>query len=162
MFAPPKFLIRAWRAIAGALFGAGLSSLAEAASASPSFGPREVAIFGQPIPVLSALFGLAGVVLARRVAPIDPTSERLGLVGNAALTMLLALGVLAFVIAGEKRPIVALSWAIGLGYSGNAFIALVAQGVRRFAGTFIETILRSARGTGGGETSAPLDQEEGL
>jgi hypothetical protein len=97
--------IRAWRAIAGTVFGAGLSSLARAAAGPvPSFGPQAIEVFGYPVPVLSALFGLIGVLLARRVAPVSPGAIRLGNVGNTALTALLALGVLALVVTGEKRP----------------------------------------------------------
>lgn len=141
----------AWRMIAGAMFGAGMSSLAEANSGvSPRFGPVAIELFGYPVPILSALFGLMGVLLARRVAPVDPATERLGPIGNAALTALLALGVLAFVIAGEKRPIVALSWAVGLGYSGIAFVALVAQAVKRFARLFLDAFVRAATGGAGG------------
>lgn len=137
-----------WRMIAGAMFGAGSSSLASAATSgsSHSFGPTAITAFGVEIPVMSALFGLLGVLLARRVAPFDPSTDRLGPIGNAALTALLALGVLAFIIAGEKRPIVALGWAVGLGYSGIAFIALVAQAVRKFAKIFLDAFVRAATG----------------
>lgn len=138
----------AWRAIAGTMFGAGSSSLAQAAVPTnvAGFGPTSFTAFGFEIPIMSALFGLMGVLLARRVAPFDPSTERLGTIGNAALTALLALGVLAFIIAGEKRPIVALGWAVGLGYSGIAFVALVAQAVRRFAKMMLEAFVRAATG----------------
>lgn len=142
---PRHVALLAWRASAGLMFGAGMSSLVGAAAAaapSPQFGPVELILFGHHVPIMAALFGLIGLVLARRVAPVSPTAVRLGRMGNAALTTLLALGVLAFIIAGEKRPIVALSWAIGLGYSGLAFIELVSGIVLRFARTFIQVFFR--------------------
>jgi hypothetical protein len=140
-----------WRLLAGAMFGAGFASLAEAGTgAHRSFGPAAVQLLGYDVPLMSALFGVLGVVLARRVAPIDPAAERLGAAGNAALTTLLALGVLAFIIAGEKRPIVALGWAVGLGYSGIAFVALVAEAVKRFAKSFLEAFVRGAAGSSAG------------
>jgi hypothetical protein len=139
--------IRAWRALAGAFFGAGLSSLAQAATGKvPSFGPQTIEVFGYPVPVLSALFGLIGVLLARRVAPVSPGAIRLGNVGNMALTTLLALGVLALVVTGEKRPLVALGWAVGLGYSGLASVELVSQAVMKFAALFTQAFLRAAVG----------------
>jgi hypothetical protein len=95
---------------------------------------------------MSALFGVLGVLLARRVAPISPATERLGRSGNGALTALLVLGVLALVIAGEKRPLVALGWAVGLGYSGLAFVELVARTALLFARTFLSIVARSSSG----------------
>jgi hypothetical protein len=145
--------IRAWRAIAGTVFGAGLSSLARAAAGPvPSFGPQAIEVFGYPVPVLSALFGLIGVLLARRVAPVSPGAIRLGNVGNTALTALLALGVLALVVTGEKRPLVALGWAVGLGYSGLASVELVSQAVMKFASLFTQAFLRAAVGN-----TAPIE-----
>jgi hypothetical protein len=137
------FRLRAWRAIAGAFFGAGLSSLANAAPpAVLSFGPRAIELFGYPVPIMSALFGLIGLVLARRVAPVTPAAVQLGRLGNIALTALLALGVLALIVADEKRPMVALGWAVGLGYSGLGFIELVARSVRNFARLAIQSFVR--------------------
>lgn len=118
--------------MSGAIFGAGMASLASAAGAGstpPAFGPPVVIAFGYEVPVLSAIFGLIGVCLARRVAPASIAGSKLGRSGNAALTALLALGVLALIVTGEKRPIVALGWSVGLGYSGIAFIEMVARAV---------------------------------
>lgn len=120
------------RPVCGAAFGAGLASLADAAgvgSTAPTFGPPLVVAFGYEVPVLSAMFGLIGVCLARRVAPASVAGAKLGRSGNAALTGLLAMGVLALIVTGEKRPIVALGWSVGLGYSGIAFIEMVARAV---------------------------------
>jgi hypothetical protein len=120
------------RISAGPAFGAGVASIASAAgagSAAPAVGPPLVIAFGYEVPVLSAIFGLIGVVLARRVAPASVAGAKLGPGGNAALTALLALGVLALIVTGEKRPIVALGWSVGLGYSGIAFIEMVARAV---------------------------------
>lgn len=117
------------RAVAAGFAGAGFASIAQAAAPVPAFGPTEIVVFGATVPVWSALFGLMGVLLARRVAPPTPAEERLGRQGRIALTILLAIGVLALIIAGEKRPIVALAWSVGLGYSGLAFIQLVSTSV---------------------------------
>lgn len=137
---------RILRPIAGAVFGAGLASVASAvqAAAGPSFGPEHVILFGQPVPVFSALCGLIGVILARMVAPASTAGARLGRVGNIALTALLALGVLALIISGQKRPLVAVAWAIGLGYSGLAFIELVAAAVINTAKLSLDAFLRAS------------------
>ncbi|WCT72071.1 hypothetical protein PQ455_10465 [Sphingomonas naphthae] len=123
------------QAIAGPVFGAGLASVASAMQPGPmpSFGPSIIIVAGWQVPVLSALFGVLGVFLARRVAPASEAGAKLGRSGNAALTILLALGVLGLVIAGEKRPIIALGWSVGLGYSGLAFVAMVAKSVMTLA-----------------------------
>lgn len=132
-----------YRPLAGAVFGAGLSSLAEAATrgAPPSFGPPEIILFGTTVPVLPALFGLIGVLVARQAAPppVVPVSP----VRNVALTVLLALGALALVAAGERRPFVTLAWSIGLGFSGFAFIEMVASAVRNGARLVMETFIQS-------------------
>lgn len=119
------------RTAPGAVFGAGLASLAQAATASaaPAFGPPSIIAFGFDVPVLPALFGLVGVVLARRVAPPSAVDARLGRDGRAALTVLLACGVLAIIIAGQRQPLVALGWSAGLGYSGMAVIEVLAAAV---------------------------------
>lgn len=116
-----------FRSLAGVVFGAGLASAAQAAT--PSVGPTAFLIFGAEIPVWSAIFGLVGVLMARRVAPASAAGRALGRTGNIALTILLACGVLALIVSGEKRPIVALGWSIGLGFSGLGFIELVAKAV---------------------------------
>lgn len=109
---------------AGAGLGAGGASIAQAAA--PAIGPTQVIVFGAPIPIWSAIFGLIGVLVARRVAPISAAEQRLGATGRAALTLLLVVGVLALIVAGEKRPIVALAWSLGLGWTGLAFVEAVA------------------------------------
>lgn len=127
----------------GSTVGAGTASLAQAASRQTVIGPAEMVIFGASVPVWSALFGLAGLVLARRVAPISAAEEHLDRQGRAALTVLLAIGVMALIIAGEKRPIVALAWSVGLGFSGMAFINLVADGVTHFAKLVMDSFASS-------------------
>jgi len=139
------------RPLAGGAIGAGLASLASVATATvPAFGPAEIIVFGEAVPVLPALFGLIGLLMARRVAPASDAGARLGRTGNAALTALLALGVLALVINGQRQPLVALGWSIGLGYSGLAFIELVAAGALTLARSLIRIFI-AARTAAAGE-----------
>ncbi len=143
-----------YRAVAAGAIGAGMASIADAATRPiVQIGPPEIILFGAAVPIWSALFGLVGVLLARRVAPATAAGAALGPVGNAALTGLLALGVIALIVAGEKRPIVALGWSIGLGYSGLGFIELVARsvvaGAKLVMDAFIEVAARIAAGKRG-------------
>ncbi|MFZ5746378.1 MAG: hypothetical protein ACOY45_01830 [Pseudomonadota bacterium] len=133
------------RVFAAATIGAAGASLARAA---PTIGPVEIVLFGYPIPIWSALFGVLGVVLARRVSPPTPAEDHLGRQGRVALTILLTVGVLALIVSGERRPIVALGWSIGLGYSGLAFVDMVARavsaGARIVIDAFAASIARAA------------------
>lgn len=131
-----------FRIAAGGALGAGLASVAKAAPAS--IGPASVVVFGAELPVWSMLFGITGVLMARRVAPATAAGTALGRTGNAALTVLLVLGVLALVVAGEKRPIVALGWSIGLGFSGLGFIEMVARAVRGAARLMLDGFVVAA------------------
>ncbi|WP_343528741.1 hypothetical protein [Sphingomonas sp.] len=113
----------------GATFGAGLAAMADA-HAPHTVGPVAVIVFGAELPIWSIIFGIIGVLMARRVAPATAAGTALGRTGNTALTVLLVLGVLALIVSGEKRPIVALGWSIGLGFSGLGMIEMVARAVR--------------------------------
>lgn len=142
----------------GGVVGAGLTSLAQAAVSTspgspPSFGPPIVIVSGVQIPVFSALFGVIGLLLARRVAPASAAGAKLGRTGNAALTALLAMGILALVIAGQKQPFVALGWALGLGYSGLGIVELVARGVVTIARLFVDAVVAAwTAKLGGGDS----------
>jgi hypothetical protein len=140
---------RILRPLAGAIFGAGLASLASAATPhAPSFGPEVLILFGVKVPIFSALCGLIGVILARQVAPASAAGVLLGRRGNIALTGLLALGVLALIVSGQKQPLVAVAWAIGLGHSGLGFIELVARSVVTGSRLFLDAFIRASTAAG--------------
>jgi len=149
------------RPLAGGAIGAGLASLASVATATvPAFGPAEIIVFGEAVPVLPALFGLIGLLMARRVAPASDAGARLGRTGNAALTALLALGVLALVINGQRQPLVALGWSIGLGYSGLAFVELVASAAM-VAARAAARVFVAGRGEASADSPSPGLSPEG-
>ncbi len=94
-----------------------------------SIGPAEIVLFGAVLPVWSLIFGITGVLMARHVAPATSAGTALGRSGNAALTALLVMIVVAVIVGGEKRPIPAMGWAIGLGFSGLGAIEIIAKGM---------------------------------
>lgn len=149
------------RAIVGGVVGAGLASLASAATpvGSPSFGPALIILFGVPVPVFSALCGMIGVILARQVAPATAAGAMLGRVGNVALTALLALGVVALIVSGQKQPLVAVAWAVGLGHSGLVMIELVAKSAIAAARLFIDAFVKAVVSAGGSWGSKGGDGE---
>lgn len=104
------------------------------ALAAPSVGPAVVTLFGTDVPVLALCLSVAGLVLARVIAP--PPLRKLSRVQEVALTLLLLI-VLFLVVSGElsfcnltsmlrdaecpTRPLgpgMATVWGIGLGFSG--------------------------------------------
>jgi hypothetical protein len=94
-----------------------------AAVAAPAFGPAVVTLFGIDVPVLALALSVAGLVLARFIAP--PPLRRLTGWQEAALTLLLLI-VLFLVVTGQfpglgGKPLgagMAVIWGVGLGFSG--------------------------------------------
>lgn len=104
------------------------------ALAAPSVGPAVVTLFGTDVPVLALMLSVAGLILARVIAP--PPLRKLSRVQEVVLTLLLLI-VLFLVVAGELSlcsfksllidtscpsvplgPGMATVWGIGLGFSG--------------------------------------------
>ena len=94
-----------------------------AASAAPAAGPTVIALLGYDVPVLSALFGVLGVVLSLELAPPPPRPLSTG--QRWALRIVLTIFTLALIIYDQKDPLTALGWAIGLGFSGYTAIELI-------------------------------------
>lgn len=105
-----------------------------AALAAPSVGPAVVTLFGTDVPVLALGLSVAGLILARVIAP--PPLRKLTRVQEVCLTLLLLL-VLFLIITGQLStcslktlladadcpaeplgPGMATVWGIGLGFSG--------------------------------------------
>lgn len=88
---------------------------------APSIGPAIVTIFGIDVPIMALCLSVAGLILARVVAP--PPLRKLSRVQEVALTLLL-LVVLFLIVTGQignGKPLgagMAAVWGIGLGFSG--------------------------------------------
>lgn len=105
-----------------------------AALAAPSVGPAMITLAGVQIPVMALCLSVAGLILARAIAP--PPLRKLTRTQEVALTLLLML-VLFLIITGQLSgcvfrsllvsgdcpakplgPGMATVWGIGLGFSG--------------------------------------------
>jgi hypothetical protein len=79
-------------------------------------GPEALLIFGVHVKILSALFGVIGVVVGHVAAP--KAVEPLGWRRHAAVIMggfMIALGV---TIATGQRPLIVFGWSMGTGFAG--------------------------------------------
>lgn len=106
---------------------------AATALAAPSVGPAIITLFGTNVPVLALGLSVAGLVLARVIAP--PPLRKLTRVQEWALTLLL-LVVLFLIVTGKLfgggEPLeagMATVWGIGLGFSGLLAIEFFGQRV---------------------------------
>ena len=92
-----------------------------AAVVAPVFGPAFVTIFGINVPPLALALSVAGLLLARTIAP--PASRSLSKRQELALTLLLLI-ILFLVVTGQigdGQPLgagMAVVWGVGLGFSG--------------------------------------------
>lgn len=118
-------------------------------AAAPAAGPLVVQLLGYDIPVVSAAFGMIGVVLALALAP--PPKRRLGRGQTWALRILLVLLTLTLVVYDQKSPLVSLGWAIGLGFSGYTVIELL--------GAMVPDKLRGIFGTAPNTNDSPEEHK---
>jgi hypothetical protein len=79
-------------------------------------GPETLVVLGVHIKLLSALFGLIGVVLGHSMAPA--AVEPLGWRRHSAVFVAGMLLSLTITIATGQRPMVVLGWSIGIGFAG--------------------------------------------
>lgn len=114
-----------------------------AAVAAPSFGPAVVTVLGADVPILAFGLSVAGLLLARSIAP--PPLRRLNSRQEVALTVLLL--IILFLIVTGQLPLVeaeplgagmAVIWGVGLGFSGLLIV--------EFFGERVMAILRAAFG----------------
>ena len=100
---------------------------------APAFGPAVVTLFGVNIPVVALGLSVAGLLLARMIAP--PPLRKLNGKQELALTMLLLIVLFLIVtgnLFGEGEPLgagMAVIWGIGLGFSGLLAIEFFGQRV---------------------------------
>jgi len=94
---------------------------------APSFGPAVVVIAGQPIPVMAAGLAVAGLILARLVAP--PPKVPMTRSKAWALTGLLTVVLLGGVITMQPTAGTGVALGVGLGYSGMLAIEFLGSRV---------------------------------
>jgi hypothetical protein len=99
----------------------------DAAIAIP--GPETLILFGVQVKILSAIFGIVGVVLGHLMAP--PAPSPLGWRRQAAVIVAGLLVSIAITIATGQRPLIVLGWSIGIGFAGvTIFQVWAAQTLR--------------------------------
>jgi len=110
-----------------------MKGTAATALAAPSVGPAIVTLFGTDVPVLALGLSVAGLVLARVIAP--PPLRKLTRIQEFSLTLLL-LVILFLIVTGQLfgggKPLeagMATVWGIGLGFSGLLAIEFFGQRV---------------------------------
>jgi hypothetical protein len=100
---------------------------------APVVGPAIITLFGLNIPVLAFILSIAGLLLARFIAP-SPV-RKLSKKQELALTLLLCILLLLIVSGsfggGKMGEGMAVVWGIGLGFSGLIVIETI--GIRVLA-----------------------------
>jgi hypothetical protein len=92
-------------------------------------GPETLILFGVHVKVLSAIFGVGGVLLGHLMAPI--ATEPLGWRRHSAVVVAGVLISIATTIGTGQRPLIVLGWSIGIGFAGiTIFQAWAAQAAR--------------------------------
>lgn len=79
-------------------------------------GPETVIWWGVHVPVLAAAFGVVGIFIGHWIAPVIgaplPVGRQAGVILGGVLLSL------AIAMATGQKPLVVLSWSIGIGFSG--------------------------------------------
>jgi hypothetical protein len=105
-------------------------------------GPELIGVFGVDIPVFSAIFGVTGVLAGHWLAPAAPS--QLTWRKTTLLLLTLSLVTLAIVVATGQRPVVAIGWGIGLGFSGVSSVQLLGTqaggGIKTITDAFFNSI----------------------
>lgn len=93
--------------------------------------PLLIAVGDVQLPVVQAALAIAGVLLARPLAPRSAAEQ--GWLRQISVTLIMAIVAVAWVI--ESRPGVLFTFvvAIGLGFSGHALIASIGQQIEGVA-----------------------------
>jgi hypothetical protein len=131
-----RIALNSLRPAMGAVAGLALATVAAAASPQqppPSFGPALIIVAGYELQLVPALFGAIGVYATRQFAPVTAVEMKMDARARLALTVMMMLAMLALVMSGERRPLVIVGIAGGVGYSGVALFELLAAGVVRAA-----------------------------
>jgi hypothetical protein len=107
--------------------------------AAPAIGPAVVTLFGEQIPLMAMALSLAGLVLARMVAPQPRVA--ISRIRGVALTVLLCVIDFAAVITLQPGAGMAVAAGVGLGFSGMLAV--------QFFGDRIKAVLSAMVGAGG-------------
>ncbi len=107
---------------------------------------------GVPVPIATCLFAVLGIALSRLLA--RRSEAALGWLSFAAVTLIMLIVVLLWVIESRPSWLYAFVVSIGMGFSGYSLIELFGEQVR----TFITDVFDKARQTIGGSTPPKGDE----
>lgn len=102
-------------------------------------GPETVILFGVHVKVLSALFGIGGVLLGHLMAPTP--AHPLGWRRHAAVVIAGVLVAIGITIATGQAPLVVLGWSIGIGFAGIAIFQTLGASSEQAARTLGDAAL---------------------
>lgn len=94
-------------------------------------GPETLILFGVHVKVLSAIFGVAGVLLGHLMAPV--VAHPIGWRRQTAVVIAGVLLSIATTIGTGQRPLVVLAWSIGMGFAGITIFQAWAEKARAAA-----------------------------
>lgn len=113
-------------------------------------GPETLILFGVHVKVLSAIFGVGGVLLGHLMAPVAP--QPLGLKRQVAVVVAAVLVSIATTIATGQRPLIVLGWSIGIGFAGITIFqiwgAQTAQAARTLGGAALDELAERIKARG--------------
>lgn len=118
-------------------------------------GPETVLWWGVHVPVLSALFGVAGILLGHWMAPVIgapmPLHRQVAVVVSGILLSL------AITMVTGQKPLVVLGWSIGIGFSGITIFQTMGAQARTGLMSLGDLVLERLRGANTAEPAGTAD-----
>jgi hypothetical protein len=112
-------------------------------------GPETVIWWGVHVPVLAAIFGIAGIFLGHLMAPVIGTPLPVQKQASVIVAgVLLSLGIT--MVTGQK-PLVVLGWSIGIGFSGITIFQTMGEQARAGLKTLGDHVIDRLKGDKNGE-----------
>lgn len=118
-------------------------------------GPETVIWWGVHVPLLSAVFGVVGILLGHWMAPAIGTP--LTLQRQAAVIVAGVLLALAITMVTGQKPLVVLGWSIGIGFSGITIFQTMGEQARAGMKTLGDRVVDRLKGA----SAKPAKTEEG-
>lgn len=125
-----------------------MAAISVAPASAPELGQMfMIDLGGVPVPLGTCAFAVLGIGLSRLLA--RRTEASLGWLSFAAVTLIMLIVVLLWIIESRPSWLYAFVVSIGMGFSGYSLIELFGEQVR----TFVTDIFDKARRTIGGRPS---------
>lgn len=123
-----------------------LAAVSVAPPPAPTLGQMFlIDLGGVPVPIVTCLFAVLGIGLSRLLA--RRTEAQLGWLSFAAVTLIMLVVVLLWIIESRPSWLYAFVVSIGMGFSGYSLIELFGEQIR----SFVTDMFDKARQTIGGQ-----------